>query len=337
MDRLPLLAGEGVRLLPRQLARAITRLENSAAELPALLAELGLTPLAGYVVGVTGPPGSGKSTLVDKLVRTARAGGKTVAIVAVDPSSPFTGGALLVDRVRMMGHSGDAGVFIRSMAARRALGGLAAATRDVARLLAAAGYDLVIVETVGVGQSELDIVKTADSVVVVTVPGLGDGVQTLKAGLLEIADLFVVNMADRPGVDRTVAELKAMQAIGPRSAWRPPIVETVASEGRGIDELWAALRRHRAHLDKSGEGAERRRRRIESEVLELVERRLRAHLEAQLRREGHLAEMLEAALDGEIDPHTAAARIAAALEQPLGARASSPVPGAAAPTALTSL
>ena len=302
-------------LPPRQVARAITRLENGTAELPQLLAELGLTPTDGYVLGVTGPPGSGKSTLVDKLTRTVRAAGHRVAIVAVDPSSPFTGGALLGDRVRMMAHTGDAGVFIRSMAARRALGGLAAATRDVSRLLAAAGFDVVIVETVGVGQSELDVVKLADTVAVVTVPGLGDSVQTLKAGLLEIADLFVVNMADRPGVDRTVAELKGMQALGPKSvAWRPPIVETVASEGRGIDDLWAAINRHRNHLQRTDEGAARRRRRVEAEVLELVERRLRAHLEARLRREGHLAETLEAALDGEIDPHTAATRISSALE-----------------------
>jgi LAO/AO transport system kinase len=255
----------------------------------------------------------------------------------VDTSSPFSGGALLGDRERMMAHSGDGGVFIRSMAARRALGGLAAATRDVARLLAAAGYDLVIVETVGVGQSELDIVRMADSVLVVSVPGLGDSVQTLKAGLLEIADLFVVNMADRPGADRTVAELRAMQSLGPKAAWRPPIVETVASEGRGVDALWAALRRHRAHLERSGEGAERRRRRVEAEVLELVERRLRAQLEARLRREGHLAEILQAALDGQLDPHTAAARIATAFEDRPGAapgseaRSVPPTSGSAAP------
>ena len=307
----------------RQLARAITRLENGAAELPVVLNELGLAPAereaspdsSGWVVGVTGPPGSGKSTLVDKLVKQVRADGRTVAIVAVDPSSPFSGGALLGDRVRMMQHHADPGVFIRSMAARRALGGLAAATRDVARLLAAAGYDLVLVETVGVGQSELDIVKAADSVVVVTVPGLGDAVQTLKAGLLEIADLFVVNMADRAGVERTVAELRAMQHLAPRRpGWVPPILELVATEGRGIDKLWAALRRHREHLGQSGDLAARRRQRTEAEVMELVERRLRAQLEARLRREGHLAETLQAALEGKIDPHTAAARIAAAIE-----------------------
>jgi LAO/AO transport system kinase len=299
----------------RQLARAITQLESGSAELPSVLQQLGLESADGHVVGVTGPPGSGKSTLVDKLVKTIRADGKSVAIVAVDPSSPFTGGALLGDRVRMMQHSGDPGVFIRSMAARRALGGLAATTREVVRLLTSAGFELIIVETVGVGQSELDIVKAADSVLLVAVPGLGDSVQTLKAGLLEIADLFVVNMADREGADRTVADLRAMQTLAASSdaAWKPPILETVATEGRGMAELWTALEHHYDYLCQSGELAARRRQRVETEVMELVERRLRADLQARLGREGQLAETLESALNGEIDPHTAAARIAAAV------------------------
>jgi LAO/AO transport system kinase len=309
---------------PRELARAITRLENSSAELPTILHELGLGPTDGgapperreWVVGVTGPPGSGKSTLVDKLAQAVRSEGQTVAIIAVDPSSPFSGGALLGDRVRMLQHSSDSGVFIRSMAARKALGGLAAATRDVTRLLAASGYDLVIVETVGVGQSELDVVKAADSVVLVTVPGLGDSIQTLKAGLLEIADIFVVNMADRPGVERTMAELRAMQGMAPQTtAWRQPIVQTVATESRGVAELWTSMKRHREHIESSGELITRRRRRTEAEVMELVERRLRGHLEDRIRREGQLTETLQAALEGEIDPHTAAARIAGKIEE----------------------
>jgi LAO/AO transport system kinase len=277
------------------------------------LGELGLSPVDGYAVGITGPPGSGKSTLVDKLARTVRADGLTVAIVAVDPSSPLSGGALLGDRVRMMAHHGDPGVFIRSMAARRTVGGLAAATRVVARLLAAAGHDLVLVETVGVGQSELEIVSLADSVVVVTVPGLGDSIQTLKAGLLEVADLFVVNMADRQGADRTVAELRAMLSLATRpSSWTPPILQTVATEDRGIDDLWTALRRHREHLDSSGEGALRRRQRIEAEVVALVQRQLQSYLERKLQRDARLVELLDAAASGQIDPHTAAARIWAA-------------------------
>jgi LAO/AO transport system kinase len=299
----------------REIARAVSRLERGEAELPVVLGDLGLAPADGYVVGVTGPPGSGKSTLVDKLTRALRAEQRTVAIVAVDPSSPFSGGALLGDRVRMMAHSGDEGVFIRSMAARRALGGLAPTTHDVARLLTAVGFDLVIVETVGVGQSELDVVKTADTVLVVTVPGLGDSIQTLKAGLLEVADLFVVNMADRAGVDRTVAELRAMQTLGPkRSAWTPPIVETVASENRGIDTLWAAISRHRAFLERSGEREKRRRQRLAAETRELIERRLRARLEQRLQNEAELASILRQATDGELDPHTAAAQITAAFE-----------------------
>jgi LAO/AO transport system kinase len=298
----------------RQLARAITQLESGSVELPAILQDLRLKPKESFVVGITGPPGSGKSTLVDKLVKAIRHDDLTVAVVAVDPSSPFTGGALLGDRVRMMAHHKDSGVFIRSMAARRALGGLASATRDVAHLLTASGFDQVIIETVGVGQSELDIVKAADSVVVVTVPGLGDSVQTLKAGLLEIADMFVVNMADRPGVDRTVAELRSMLSLAaPMSSWTPPILETIATQDRGIEELWTAVKEHRAHLESSGELAQRRFRRTESEVMGLVERRLRLHLEQRLRREGRLAETLQAAIHGEIDPHTAAARIADAM------------------------
>lgn len=291
----------------------ISRLENDQITLASALGELGLGPVAGYVVGVTGPPGSGKSTLVDKLTRVARQAEQTVAIVAVDPSSPFSGGALLGDRIRMLAHTGDPGVFIRSMAARRALGGLASASRDVAALLGAAGFGLVIIETVGVGQSELDIVRAADTVVVVTVPGLGDSVQTLKAGLMEIADLFVVNMADRPGADRTVAELRAMLTLGPANTdWPVPIVETIATEGHGADELWATLLRHREHLQQSGELAARRRR-TEAEVLDLVVRDLRARLTAALASEGPAAVALAAALAGEIDSRLAATRIRAAV------------------------
>jgi LAO/AO transport system kinase len=292
----------------------ISRLENDQVTLASALRELGLEPVAGYIVGVTGPPGSGKSTLVDKLTRVGRQAGQTVAIVAVDPSSPFSGGALLGDRIRMLAHTGDPGVFVRSMAARRALGGLASASRDVAALLGAAGFDLVIIETVGVGQSELDIVRAADTVVVVTVPGLGDSVQTLKAGLMEIADIFVVNMADRPGVDRTVAELRSMLTLGPaNSAWQVPIVETVATEGRGADQLWASLLRHREHLQQSGELAARRHRRTEAEVFNLIVRDLRARVTAALASEGPAALALEAALAGEIDSRLAATRICAAV------------------------
>jgi LAO/AO transport system kinase len=299
---------------PRALARAITRVERGGPAADALMRRLGPRPLQGWTIGITGPPGAGKSTLVNRLIAAARAADMTVGVVAVDPSSPFSGGAILGDRVRMMGHSGDRGVFIRSMAARDSLGGLASATRDVARLLDAAGFDLILLETVGVGQSELDVVKVADTVAVIAVPGLGDAVQTLKAGILEVADLFVVNMADRPGAERTAAELLAMLQLGAArdaDAWAPPIVETVAVEGRGLDELWETLNRHRAHLESTGELGARRERRIETEVLELVDRELRLGLRRLVVSGGEVAALLADARAGRLDPHTAAAEIVA--------------------------
>ena len=319
---------------PRALARAMSVVERGGPAADALMRRLGPQPLRAWTIGVTGPPGAGKSTLVDRLISAARATDRTVAVVAVDPSSPFSGGAILGDRVRMVRHSSDSGVFIRSMAARDNLGGLASATRDVARLLDAYGFDVILLETVGVGQSELDVVKVADTVAVIAVPGLGDAVQTLKAGILEVADLFVVNMADRPGAERTAAELLAMLQLGAdrTNGWAPPIVETVAVEGRGIPELWAALARHRDHLESTGELGGRRRRRIETEVLELVDRELRIGLRRLVAAGGEIATLLADARDGRIDPHTAAAAIVEQVglkpevstpesyEQPAGAR-----------------
>jgi LAO/AO transport system kinase len=300
---------------PRALARALTRAERGGSDADALMRQLGPRPLRAWTIGLTGPPGAGKSTLVDRLIGAARTAGRTVGVIAVDPSSPFSGGAILGDRVRMMSHSADRGVFIRSMAARDSLGGLAAATRDAARLLDAYGFDIVLLETVGVGQSELDVIKVADTVAVIAVPGLGDAVQTLKAGILEVADLFVVNMADRPGADRTAAELLAMLRIGSSqdAGWVPPIVETVATEGRGVPELWQALERHRIYLEASGELAKRRRRRIETEVLELVDRQLRETVRRRVGAGGEIAHVLAAACDGRLDPHSAAAAILGGL------------------------
>jgi LAO/AO transport system kinase len=228
----------------RDLARAISAVENGLVDRAGALAQLRAggrvngTVRHAHVVGITGPPGAGKSTLVDRIVEQMRADGRTVAVIAVDPSSPFTGGAVLGDRVRMQRHSGDTGVYIRSMASRMAGGGLAPATHDAVLLAEAAGFDIVIVETVGVGQIELEVVGVADLVVVVTVPALGDGVQTIKAGMMEIADLFVVNMADRPGANRTAIDLVHMVREGPRDL---PVLQTVANDGTGVSELVKAI------------------------------------------------------------------------------------------------
>jgi LAO/AO transport system kinase len=242
--------------IQRDLARAITSIENGHATVEEAAAKLPARAEAAraYVIGVTGPPGAGKSTLVDRLIEAYRDAGETVAVIAVDPSSPFTHGAVLGDRVRMQRHSGDEGVFIRSMASRESGGGLAPATHDAITLAAHAGFDVIIVETVGVGQVELEIVGVADTVAVVTVPALGDSVQTIKAGLTEIADLFVVNMADRPGANRTAIDLKHMVR---ESGKEIAVLQTVASEGTGIDEVVRALDQARAQPAGNAERAVR--------------------------------------------------------------------------------
>jgi LAO/AO transport system kinase len=278
----------------RQLARLVTKIENDPAAAAAIIPGLWTRTGRAHRIGITGPPGVGKSTLVDHLVAMARGEGDTVAVVAVDPSSPFSKGAILGDRVRMLRHSGDPGVYIRSMAAREHLGGLAAATRDVAYLLDAFSFGVILLETVGVGQSELDIMRAADTVVVVTAPGLGDSIQMLKAGILEIADLLVVNKSDRQGAKEAVAQLREMRQLAPRSpAWDVPILQAVGTDGSGVAELWRAIRGHREHLAASGELQARRARRAEVEVLDLVERSVAAHVRTALAGHAQLGELLE--------------------------------------------
>jgi len=256
-------------------SRAITAIENHQPEAEELLRVVFPRTGKAYLTGITGAPGTGKSTLVDRLAAFYRRQNEAVGVIAVDPTSPYTGGAILGDRIRMQGHANDAGMFIRSMATRGFLGGLARATAEVALLLDAAGKDQVLIETVGVGQDEVDIVQLADCVAVVMVPGMGDDIQNMKAGLMEIGDIFVLNKSDREGADRLEQELHAMLSlVMPRDGWHPPVVRTVASENKGIDLLAATIVKFRSHFESSGE---RRRKHVEHwkhRLIELVESRL---------------------------------------------------------------
>jgi LAO/AO transport system kinase len=294
---------------PREVGRAISAVERQDEAVPELLRLLFPRTGRARVIGITGPPGAGKSTLVLRLAQALRRQGRTVGIVAVDPSSPFTGGAILGDRIRMAEIYTDPGIFIRSMATRGALGGLARATNDAVDVLDAASFDTVLVETVGVGQDEVDVVKTADTTAVVLMPGLGDEIQAIKAGILEIADVFVVNKAEREGADRTVAELSMMLDFAPDKSWRPPIVRTVAPRGEGIEAVLEALETHGTYLAVSGEGPRRRVRRARARLLALLEERFHRTVEAQAPEPDGLEEAVCRVLDRSEDLYTASGRL----------------------------
>ena len=290
----------------RAIARAISMVEDGRPEARELLASLYPKAGAALVVGVTGPPGAGKSTLVDRLTTHLRGQGKSVGIVAVDPTSPFSGGAILGDRIRMQAHALDPEVFIRSMATRGHLGGLAAATGHVVTVLAAAGKDVILVETVGVGQDEVEIVGTADVSVVVLVPGLGDEVQALKAGIMEIADVFVVNKADREGAERLVAEIQSMLSLAAEGGHAPAIVETVAVDDRGTTELLAAVFDFRKRADASGLLVRKRRAQVRRQLEETVRDRLLGHVWSQLVTPDERERLVDRLLARELDPFAAA-------------------------------
>jgi LAO/AO transport system kinase len=288
---------------PRAIARAISLVEDGDEGLPALSAGVFSHTGAATTVGLTGAPGVGKSTIATALVRTARVHGRRVAVLAIDPTSPYTGGALLGDRVRMQEHATDPDVFIRSMATRGHLGGMALAAPEAVRILDAAGFDLVIVETVGVGQAEIDVAAATDTTLVVLAPGLGDAIQMAKAGILEIADLFVVNKADRDGAAEVQRELKQMLHLGAARPWDPPVLATTAADGTGIDELWDAIERHRAWLGSSGALAADREAAVVHEVRALAGERLAASVVAQLNADDGLRAKLR---DRALDPYAAA-------------------------------
>ena len=293
------------------LAKAITRIENRAEGYREIVSALHEHTGDADLIGITGSPGSGKSTLVDKLAKQYRDEGNEVGVIAVDPSSPFTGGAVLGDRIRMSSTAGDMDVFFRSMSTRGSLGGLSTATADAVKALDAFGKDVILVETVGAGQNEVDIVKTADTVAVLVPPSSGDDIQMLKAGILEIGDVFVVNKADLAGADKTVQELRSMLELRDRESddWNPEIVETVANTGEGVEELRAVFAEHVDWLERTGRGEEHERRRFAEEIRRLLRDDAGALIEAEIRDRGGMDELVETVVDRESAPSGIAAEI----------------------------
>ena len=308
----------------RALARAITLIENDDPRGWEIVRDVYPRTGRAAMIGFTGPPGVGKSTLLGALVKLERERGNTVAVLSIDPSSPFSRGALLGDRIRLSDHFLDPGVFIRSMASRGALGGLSEAALQAALLMDAAGRDLVLLETVGVGQAEVDVIDHADTVVLVLMPGSGDSIQALKAGVMEIPDLIVVNKADHPLADTMVREIKGVLALGAaRDGWQVPVIRTQAIDGTGTAELLQKLGEHRAQIEREGTLSQRRRRNLRSEVLAIAADRLRRELEVTIEHDSSFAQLLDRVVSREIDPASAAATL-------LGSRAASEAPARAA-------
>ena len=295
----------------RALARAISLVEDDRAGAHTVLATLYPHGGNARVTGLTGAPGAGKSTLTDRLIRLIRAENEEVAVLAVDPSSPYTGGAILGDRVRMQDHIEDGGGYIRSMASRGHLGGIASATPKVLAVLDGADFSEILVETVGVGQAEVEIAATADTTIVVLNPGWGDSIQAAKAGLLEIGDVFAVNKADRPGLDETLRDLKQMLELGTHDDWWPPVVSTVATSGEGVEELWQEVQRHRDYLSASGRLESGRHERIVATMEQAIASELSSQV-ADLRSDPQWSPTMESVISRELDPWTAARRILAA-------------------------
>jgi LAO/AO transport system kinase len=300
---------------PRALARAISTVENHEPAASELLKALFAHSGQARIIGMTGAPGAGKSTLVDQLAKHYRKQNRTVGIIAVDPTSPYSGGAILGDRIRMQDHFGDDGIYIRSMATRGALGGLARTTADVTTVLDASGRDLILIETVGVGQDEIDVVRLADITVVILVPGMGDDVQTIKAGIMEIADIFVINKSDHEGAERVEREIRAMQSLSVRSdQWTPPLVKTVASEGKGVAELAAAIEQYEAYLKKENLLLKRNIQNWRERLVEMLRDAMLDKAQALLR-DGDMSRYAAEVAEHKRDPYTLVEEIVRRLEK----------------------